>query len=123
MLYLSSKKTDRFLNNKGAVSIMLSLLVLSVLLIISLSIAFVSLQQVRISAQMGQSVVAYYAAEAGIERCLYGVWQQGEASCSYSNINLSESDAAYTASGSLVSRQISSVGQYQITSRRIEINW
>ncbi len=118
----SYKKISNFNKQKGAVTIILSLLVLSVLLVIGLSVSLISLQRIKMAAQMGQSVTAYYAAESGMERCLYQIWQQGDSSCSHQN-SLSEVDASYTVAGSLSSGKIESRGLYQITSRKIEVNW
>lgn len=121
--FFSYKKISIFKKQRGAVSVILSLLILSILLVIGLSISVISLQHLRISAQLGQSVTAYYAAESGIERCLYRIWQQGHSGCSYQNVRLSEVDASYTVNGTLSDKKIESRGRYQITSRKIEVNW
>ncbi|MBU1091326.1 hypothetical protein KKA27_00430 [Patescibacteria group bacterium] len=66
------------LNSKGgAVSILLSLLVLSGLLIIGSGVSFLMIGQIKMSGEAGRSVVALYAADAGAEECLYQVRTEG----------------------------------------------
>ncbi len=108
-------------NQKGVISIILSLLVLSILLIIGLGVSAVSLHRLKVAAQMGQSVTAYYAAEAGIEKCLYEVWQEGNSSCSSGS--LSAVDASYEVEANLSEGWIESVGSYGITTRKIKTEW
>ncbi len=115
------KLIKKIVQQKGAVSVILALLVLSVLLVIALGVSAVSLNQLRIFAQMGQSVSAYYAAEAGVEKCLYDVWQQGQATCSYSETL--DNGANYQVSGDLAERQIESLGGYLVTNRKIKVDW
>lgn len=118
-----SNKKIKINIQKGAISIFLSVLLMSVLLIISAGIATLMLSQIRMSSQMGHSVVAFYAAESGIERCLYDIRKGGAINCSYTDIPLDfNSSAKYTTNYDGLS-QIDSIGSFLRTSRNIEVNW
>lgn len=56
---------------KGAVSVILSILILSILLTISLALAGLVTQQIKLSSQTGDSAGAYAAADSGVEFALY----------------------------------------------------
>ena len=53
--------------NKG-VSLLFTILILAIVLAISLGISTILLQEIKISRGIGDSVVAFYAADTGIER-------------------------------------------------------
>jgi len=59
-----------FKNNQQGISLYLSLMVVTMLLSISLGISHVFLGQIKTIKVMGDSVLAFYAADAGIERVL-----------------------------------------------------
>jgi len=105
---------------KGSVSIYISVMLLSVLLVISSGIATLMLNQIKMSSQIGHSVVSYYAAESGIERCLFDM-RKGTGSCSYSNEPL-DNNATYDTNWNAGSYPINSTGYYINTSREIEVN-
>lgn len=56
---------------KGAVALILVVLVLSALMAISLGISGLVIQQIRLARQVGESAGAYQAADSGIEMSLY----------------------------------------------------
>ena len=60
-----------FQNNQKGVAVLLALLVLSGILIIALGVAGLKINRMKLSRNVSDSVVAYYAAEAGIERALF----------------------------------------------------
>ena len=65
-----------FLGQKGGTSIYIALLVLSAILIIVLGISSLVISEIKMSSQLGYSVPALYAADAGVEKCLYQIrWQ------------------------------------------------
>jgi len=108
---------------KGVISILLSILILSVVLVIALGISFLMLQQIKMSGQIGHSVVAFYAAEAGAERCLYEVRKNGASSCPFSDVPLDfNSNAKYSTSYNGLNT-ITSIGQFFGTSRKVELTW
>jgi uncharacterized protein (UPF0333 family) len=118
----------KFISQKGAVSIILAILLLSVLLVIGLGISILMIQQIKMSGQAGRSVVAYYAAEAGAERCLYEVRKNGAVSCLDDNnwVQLDTAspfnEASYKATynGSDI---IESTGRFRGTNRKVEASW
>jgi len=108
---------------QGAISILLAVLLLAELSVISLGIATLTIKQIRMSGQVGQSVVAYYAAEAGAERCLYDIRKSGAVSCPYTDVSLSfDSNAKYSTSYN-GSDTITSIGQFKDTNRKVELSW
>lgn len=60
-----------FQREKGAISIIMAILILSIILIIVLSMSGVVLKQIKASAQIDGSIKAYQAADSGIERALF----------------------------------------------------
>lgn len=59
-----------FYNSERGVSLFLTMIIMSVLLSITLGINAIFWQQVQSLRYMGNSVIAFYAADAGIERAL-----------------------------------------------------
>ena len=60
-------------NQKGAVSLLLVILILSGILIIALSVSKIVLREIQMTAQISESVRAYQAADTGIEWALYQI--------------------------------------------------
>jgi len=110
---------------KGSIAIVLSVLMLSVVLVISAGIYNLMIQQIRASSQIGQSMVAIYAAESGIERCYFDYRIDGANSCPYFDVSLDTiANATYTFIPAFDgSSPIISIGSYKETNRRIELSW
>lgn len=116
------KKNDIFFE-KGAISIVLAVLILSLIFTIVIGISALTIQQVRSSRQTGQSVIAFYAADSGAERCLYDIRKSGAVVCSYTDISLDfSSQAKYTTTYDGFNT-ITSKGEYKDISRKVELNW
>jgi uncharacterized protein (UPF0333 family) len=107
-------------SQKGAISIILAVLVMGMIIIITASMSALMIQQIKMSGQAGYSVVAFYAADAGAERCLYKIRKEGATSCSY--VVDFASGAKYTTSYD-GSSTITSKGEYRGVSRKVELNW
>jgi Tfp pilus assembly protein PilX len=60
---------------KGAISILLAVLILTSVFIIVFGLSGIMLKQIRMSGQASDSVKAYQAADSGIEWALYQVKQ------------------------------------------------
>ena len=58
------------------VALFLVVLIMSVILAIGLGISGILIQQIKISENIGDSVVSFYAADAGIERQIYDLYNQ-----------------------------------------------
>jgi hypothetical protein len=116
--------TKKFNFQRGASTILLGILILSVLLVIGLGISLLMSKQIKVSGQVGQSVVAFYAAEAGAERCLYLVRKvDGGVDYSLSGTLDFNSNAQYTTQYLAGSDTITSSGQFGSASRKLEVKW
>ncbi|MDD2730770.1 MAG: hypothetical protein PHW33_01445 [Candidatus Portnoybacteria bacterium] len=122
---------EKFTNKNsqtGAISVLMTMLVLGNLLIIASGISALLLAQVKMSDDAGESVPAFYAADAGAERCLFEI-RKGSGSCDLDGSdNVLDNQAVYRAAGSLdgESGQIDSTGYFNSlkkVSRRIQIDW
>ena len=107
------------IQQQGAISIFLAVLLLSELLVIGLGVSFLTVQQMEMSRQVGQSVIAYYAAEAGAEECLYEV-RKGTGSCPAAGSLDNGANYATTYNGS---DTITSIGHFKVTNRIVELTW
>jgi len=108
------------------VSLYLTIVILSVLVTALLALITISVSQIKIIWTLGDSVVAYYAADTGIERVLYGLYKEGYVpslgDCRYSDILDNNSTYEVCVSDSSIST-IFSTGTYKKTKRRIEVNF
>jgi len=67
------KKYQNQKNQKGAVALILAVLLLSCVLIASLFLSNLVIQQIRLTRQTGESINAYQAADSGIEYVVYQI--------------------------------------------------
>lgn len=65
-------------SNKGQAAILLTILITSVILLIILATSVIVIAEIKSSRNIGDSVIAFYAADAGVERCLYGINHPGD---------------------------------------------
>lgn len=126
------QKTNKQLNKQqGQVTIFVSMVTLTLILFIGLGISSILTSQIKMTSEASQSVVAFYAAEAGAERCLYEVRKvktPGFTPCllvSFTNVPVGE--AIYTVNYAVtpdgIVRTIRSTGTYLKTNRAVEIEW
>lgn len=118
--------TKKRKNKKGA-ALLLTMLIMSAILAIAMGISKLSLGEIKISRELPQSFVAYYAAEAGIEQGLYAdlviAIPQGTAS-DFSGYLSEGVTYEVTFSGVSPSRVISSKGIYKTNvSRAVELTY
>lgn len=59
------------MQEKAAISIFLTLFILSIILIVSLGVALLMVGQIKMSGLVSESVKAFYASDAGAEQALY----------------------------------------------------
>ncbi|MFH0852047.1 MAG: glycine-rich protein [bacterium] len=111
------KKSGR---QKGAVAILLTLLILSITLLIGVGLSGVFFNELKISDSVRQSGPAFYAADAGAEYSLYQKYKVGVISGSGSFF-LPYSKASYQVSWG--SNFINSLGAYSNSRRKIEVNF
>lgn len=114
-------------NSKGqkGVSLYIVFLMLTLLLSIALSMSSLLLSEIKMMRQMGKSVIAYYAAETGIERELY---KNHEVGTNYSgSIDSASYSVSVVAQGTdgcsfNVNYCVKSVGYYKGVKRAIMIS-
>jgi len=118
-------------NQKGATAILLTVLILSVLLVIGMGVSTLVLNQIKTMRTVGFSVEALYAADAGAETCLYQVRKETAQGCdgSGSTADVLDNNATFAAEKTIDTipdpdiHYIRSLGQFQTTSRKIELSW
>lgn len=119
---------NKFSSQKG-VSLYLALMIMTILLGIALGINSIFLGQIKILKDLGYSVIAFYAADAGIEEALMSR-ESPSTVCLEASPCLLANGASYyidiraAGAGCLASNYcIKSIGQYKETKRAIEIQY
>ncbi|OIO47481.1 MAG: hypothetical protein COS76_01190 [Candidatus Portnoybacteria bacterium CG06_land_8_20_14_3_00_39_12] len=118
-------------NQQGAAALLLTVVLLTGLLAIGLTVGLVMITETKLSIGSGDSVVAYYAAESGVEHALYkirnGDWMVSQPLTHYSltpvitNVSY---DLQYIYAPLLVpSSNISSTGVFHTAARLIVSSW
>jgi len=117
------------MNQKG-VAVLYVIFVVTILLAISFGISGILISQIKMLGEIGHSVVAFYAADTGIEKVL--VDRQAPNLTPYYYDGSLDNGATYTVSviqggspgcGSGFYYCIKAIGAYQNTKRAIEINY
>ncbi|MFH1712567.1 MAG: hypothetical protein ABH896_00040 [Candidatus Jacksonbacteria bacterium] len=104
---------------RGATTILLAFFIMNVLLLISLTAANIMIFDIRMSAEIANSVPAFYAADAGSEWCLYQVRILEAVPCSVAK-TLSNGATFNATSGANL---VNSAGTYGNIKRDIEVTW
>ena len=119
-------------NNQKGASLYLAVMILTVLMSIGLGLATISVNQIKMLREMGYSVMAFYAADAGIEKVLVDRQTPNLTPDFYSSslgdlYNGASFQVVITASGdgscSASFFCIKSVGQFKEVNRAIEIDY
>lgn len=106
--------------NKGAAAILLTILISSVLLIIALGASSIILIQLKMSKSIEESMKAFYAADAGAEKCLFNK-KNGNFPCSSGSL---DNGAEYSLSNvDANSSSFTSTGIFKTVNRKIEVSW
>lgn len=112
-------------NNQKGVSLLITLLIMGALLSIVIMISRLNLGELQLTRNIPDSAIAYYAAEAGIEKALYDERISGGASnaadCSVSLDNGSSYGLTITRDASGI--KIESNGCYKDIRRAIEVSF
>ncbi|HHE76624.1 MAG TPA: hypothetical protein ENL27_01420 [Candidatus Parcubacteria bacterium] len=137
------QKRQESLNKEKGVSLYLAVVVTSILLAITFGMSAILFQQLRIIRDMGNSVVAFYAADAGIERALYDQSncltmssscvingcqndRDGDGYCDGVKTGYSKTDSLFNGAGYEVKYtggKFSSVGVFKNSKRAIEVSF
>lgn len=105
---------------RGATAILLAFFIMNILLLVSLTAASIMIFNIRMSAEIADSVPAFYAADAGSELCLYQMRILGSGFCS---VSATLSNGATISASNTAGNKINSKGTYKAASRNIEIAW
>lgn len=117
------------MNYQQGISIYLSFIIMTILLAVALGMSTIFLGQSKIIKSMGNSVIAFYAADSGIEEVLSSDRSSPSSSCSEAFPCSLDNDASYYliivdgASCGAVNYCIKSIGTYQNTRRAVEISY
>jgi len=117
-------KTQNLILEKGA-SLYLAFMMMTVLLVIAFGMSAILFGQMKIIGGMGDSVIAFYAADTGIERALYENAtppQTFSDSIGGASYNVSVISPGSDACPSDVNYCIKSIGIYKETRRAIQVN-
>jgi hypothetical protein len=111
---------------KQGTSLYLAIMVMTILLAIALGLSAIFLGQTKTIKEMGNSVIAFYAADAGIEKILVVRDNPDGQTPDYYSGTL-DNGATYqifvTVGGACPNYCIKSVGSYKETRRAIEITY
>lgn len=125
-VHLKSKISGAFWwggKEKGQIAILLTILVLDAVLLISLGLALIFIDEIKTSSLVRQSAPAFYAADAGSEYALYQMVKKNVASGTNVSGNLEYVSSSFLVSWDRNTRSINSLGQYQNTLRRVTVSW
>jgi len=111
-------------NNQKGVSLLFTLLIMAALLAITIGVTRLSLGEIKLIRDIPNSLIAYYAADSGIERALYEERISGSASnqadCSV-DLDNESSYGLEILRGALIT--IKSTGCYKDIRRAIEVSF
>ena len=119
------------IGEKKGISVLYAVFIMSILMAISFGISAILISQIKMLGEIGYSVVAFYAADSGIEKAMYALYIQG-VSPSFINYLGNVGEASYSVSGfepgTLLDCPtppndyycIKSIGTYHATKRAIE---
>jgi Tfp pilus assembly protein PilX len=113
-------------SEKGAASILLAILILGVLFIIGSGVSVLIMKQMKMSTDIGHSTRAFYAAEAGAEKCLFQVRQSTGNGCDSASAQVSgtlDNSSSYDSQYDSSNDEIISTGNYLDTNRRVRLTW
>jgi len=119
----------KFEKNKQGSVLLMAILILSSIIAISFSVSRMVMTAIETGGVQAQSVMAYYSAEAGVERVLYGIRQgdlvidEGNPSL-FSGTNILNNGADYTVFVEQYNPlKIISVGSFKSTKRSVEVSF
>ena len=121
------------IGEKKGISVLYAVFIMSILMAISFGISAILISQIKMLGEIGHSVVAFYAADSGIEKAMYALYSQG-VSPSFINYLGNVGEASYSVSGFEPGTSncpnppnqyycIKSIGDYQKTKRAIEASY
>ncbi|MEK7161034.1 MAG: LamG domain-containing protein, partial [Patescibacteria group bacterium] len=115
------KKTKQA--QRGATSILLTIFILSMMLLIAMTAANVMIYQIRMSREISDSVVAFMAADAAAEQCLYRAREVRADPChnNGTSISVSLGNGATAEATRVTSNSVEATGNFNATRRKVKI--
>jgi Tfp pilus assembly protein PilX len=114
-----------FIEERKGVSLYFAFIILAVLTGVLLSLITLSVSQIKTTGLQTDSAIAFYAADTGVERVLYEIFQNNYVpelgKCPYKETLDNGAEYEVCISGS-ASTTIQSTGAYQGIQRKIEID-
>lgn len=116
------------MKSEKGVSLYFAFMIMTILLAVALGISSILIGQIKMVREMGNSVIAFYAADAGIEEVLMDR-ENPVSSCTEESPCYLENEANYyldVVDGALCGAAnfcIKSIGSYKETKRAIEISY
>lgn len=114
---------NKYLKNNNGSALLMTLIMLSSVLIVTLASADLITSGIVASRLEQSSIIAYYAAEAGIERSLWEVRKNSNPQPSFSdNLSIDSSYGVDYATSTATTTHIS-IGSYKESKRSVEVNY
>ena len=111
------------MSNQKGVSLYLALMVMSLLSAVVLGLISISISGIKIAQGLENSVISFYAANTGIEHCLYNIRKQGTTEVIPEILLNGEADYGVSVIVDAGITTIKSIGTYRDTQRAIEVNY
>jgi len=123
-------KIKKLLNSRGSISLIMALVVLSVVLAIALGSSFIVSSGLVSSLGHADSIIAYYAAETGVEQALFDHKTQEPAAqrcsvgwTSFGSAQYCLNVAENTPGNYATITNIQSIGEYRNVRRSIDVSF
>ena len=112
-------------NNQKGSSLLLTVLIMAAIVSIAIGVSRLSLREIVLTRDVSKSLIAYYAAEAGIEAAIFYDRSVVGGDSSFTLSDCLNSDTCYEveASGISPNRTIRSRGTYQDIERAVELTF
>jgi uncharacterized protein (UPF0333 family) len=127
--FIQKKSLSLKVLNKEGSALLMAILILSSIIAVSFSVSRMVMTAIETGGVQAQSVIAYYSAESGAERILYGI-RHGSIVIDENNPNLFsgfstlDNGAVYTVSVKQYNPlKIISVGSFNTTKRSVELSF
>jgi len=109
---------------KGQVALLMSFFIMTIILLVALTVANLMAAEIQMSRGVANSVPAYFAADAGIERCLYEMYKPTGTYCANNSTDYSYPlDNTASASVSRKNNNVGADGVFAGTHRKVNLSW
>lgn len=115
---------SQLINRKGATAIFLAMLITSVVLLIGMGVSAIVISELKLSRGIGESIIAIYAADSGVEKCLHEI-KTNQAPCRSLNgtgSGILDNSSTFQVVR-LSSTSLTSLGISRGVSRKLQLNW